>query len=726
MSPIKQIKKRDGRIVPFDRDKIENAIWKAAESVGGTDRELSKKIANQVETVLEVFFKDKNDVPTVEQIQDLVEKILIENGHAKTAKAYILYRQKQREIRDKKAEILGERETEFSLSALKVLQQRYLQRDTAGNITETPEQMFERVAHSIAKADLKYGDHNARETERQFYEMMRSLDFLPSSPTLMNAGTKVQQLGSCFVLPIEDDIESIFDSLKKAAVIHQTGGGTGFNFSKIRPRGDISYATQNPAAGPVPFIRVFDTATETVKHSGKRRGANMGILNVTHPDILEFISCKENENELTNFNISVGVTDTFMEAVENDTMYDLLDPRTGEKVNSLHARSVFELIVTKAWSNGEPGIVFLDRIRESNPTPDIGEIVATNPCGEQPLLAYEACNLGSINLAHFVKDGDIDWDKLKKTVHLAVHFLDNSVDVSDYKLAEVKEAVQQNRKIGLGVMGFADMLFNLEIPYNSDDGVLTAEKVMGFINEESHSASQKLAETRGSFPNFNLSFWPQKGYDKLRNATVTTIAPTGSISMIAETSPGIEPLFSLVYTKHVLDGGEFLYVNKYFEQKAVEMNIYSRDLMRAIAKEGSIRRLDGMPDSLRRVFVVAQDIRAEWHVRMQAAFQKHTDNAVSKTINFPSYATAEDVKEAFLLAHKLGCKGITVYRDKSRKKQVVSQLDRKEIENAVPEDPYEDTQVSLPFNNESYYREPRARRNTEEVIPPPVSSVHNE
>ncbi len=422
----------------------------------------------------------------------------------------------------------------------------------------------------------------------------------------------------------------------------------------------------------------------------------------------------------------MGVTDEFMEAVEHDSMYDLTDPHTGEKVNSLHARSVFELIVTKAWSNGEPGIVFLDKIKESNPTPDMGEIVATNPCGEQPLLAYEACNLGSINLARFVKDKNIDWERLKKTVRLAVHFLDNSVDMSVYKLAEVKETVLQNRKIGLGIMGFADMLYQLEIPYNSDDGILTAEKIMEFIKTESHAASQDLAKTRGSFPNFNASFFPRKGYERMRNATVTTIAPTGSISMIAETSPGIEPLFALVYTKHVLDGSEFLYVNKYFEQKAVEMNIYSRDLMRTIAKEGSIRKLDGMPDSLRRIFVVAPDIKAEWHVRMQSAFQKHTDNAVSKTVNFPSFANAEDVKEAFLLAYKLGCKGITVYRDKSRRKQVISQLDKREIENSVPEEIFEDTQVSLPFNSETYYREPRPRRNTEEVIPPPVMTAQLE
>lgn len=726
MSPIKQIKKRDGRIVNFDQNKIAQAIWKAAESVGGTDRELAVKISNQVSTVLEVFFKDPNNIPSVEQIQDLVEKILIENGHAATAKAYILYRQQHNEIRDKKAEILGEKETKFSYNSLRILKQRYLKKDDKGNIIETPEQLFERVAHNIAKVDLEYGDFNAAESEKKFFEAMYSLDFLPGSPILMNAGTKTQQLGSCFVLPLENNLESIFTTLKETALIHQTGGGTGFNFSKISPRGDISYSSTESASGPVPFIKIFDTATETIRQGEKRKGANMAILNVNHPDILEFISCKESETSLNNFNISVGVTAEFMEAVEKDQMYDLLDPGSGEKVNSLHARSVFELIISKAWSNGEPGIIFLDKIKENNPTPDIGEIEATNPCGEQPLLPYEACNLGSINLSRFIKEKQIDWEGLKKVIHLAVHFLDNSIDAGDYKIAAIKEKVLQNRKIGLGVMGLADMLFQLEIPYNSDEGILTGEKIMKFVREESHNASISLAKNRGSFPNFNLSVYKQQGYEKLRNATLTTISPTGSISMIAETSAGIEPLYALVYSKHILEGGEYLYVNKYFEKKALEMNIYSNELMRTISKEGSIKKLDGLPESIKRTFVVSADIKADWHIKMQAVFQKYTDNGVSKTINFPSFATVEDVKNAYLLAYKLGCKGITVYRDKSRRKQVMNHLDKKEIENAIPEDPYDDSQVSLPFNSESFYQERRPARNTEEVIPPPIIAHKSE
>lgn len=725
MSPIRQIKKRDGRIVKFDQDKITEAVWKAAQSVGGNDKEIAKKIASQVTAVLDVFFKDKSSIPTVEQIQDLVEKILIENGHAKTAKAYILYRQKHQELREKKAEILGRKETKFSYNSLKVLEQRYLQKDEKGNIIETPEQLFERVAHNIAKADLVFGDFNAKETEEKFYNLMYSLDFLPNSPTLMNAGTNVQQLAACFVLPIDDSIESIFDTLKKAALIHRTGGGTGFNFSKIRPRGDISTSTKNLASGPVSFIKVFDTATETIRQGGRRRGANMGILNVNHPDILEFISCKESEGELRNFNISVGITDNFMEAVEKDQMYDLVDPYSGKITNSLHARSVFELIVSKAWGNGEPGVVFLDRIQKYSPTPDTDEIIATNPCGEQPLVANEACNLGSINLSRFVKEGKIDWERLKETVHLAIHFLDNAIEMSDYKLPEIKEIVLKNRKIGLGIMGFADMLFQLEIPYDSEEGIETGQELMKNIEKEAVSASQILAKSRGSFPNFNISVYPKKGFERMRNATVSTIAPTGSISMIAETSAGIEPLYSLAYKKHVLDGSELLYVNKYFEKKAVELNIYSNELMRTVSKEGSIKKIPGLPDSLKRVFVVAADIKPEWHVQMQAGFQKHTDNAVSKTINFPSTATVEDVRKAFMLAYKLGCKGITIYRERSRKKQVMTRLTAEDIENTIPEDNFEDNQVTLPFNNEMYYRERKHIRNTEEVIPPPIIAVKN-
>lgn len=724
MTTITRIKKRDGRIVPFDQNKITEAIWKSAQSVGGTNKELAVKISNQIATVLEVFFKDQNDIPTVEQIQDLVEKILIEAGHAKTAKAYILHRQRQHDLRARKAELLGaDLQTKFSLNALKVLHERLLLKDENGNIKETPEQLFLRVAKNIAMADATYFDFNVNETEEKFYDIMFNLDFLPNPPTLTNAGTKVQQLASCFVLPIENSVESIFETLKNTALLHQTGGDTGFNFSKIRPRGDISSSTNNLSSGPIPYIKVFDTATDTIKQAGDRRGANMGILNINHPDILEFINCKERENEIRNFNISVGITNEFMEAVTKNEMYDLIDPCTNEKTNSLHAGSVFELLVTKAWNDGEPGIIFLDQLERSNPTPKTGKITATCPCGEQPLLDNEACALGAINLSRFVKDKEIDWERLKTVVHDSVHFLDNCIDMSECKLPDVKKTVLENRKIGLGVIGFADMLYQLEISYNSDEGTAVAEKIMKFINSESHKASKTLAESRGSFPNFKYSIYPNKGYDKLRNATLTTIAPAETLSLIAETTCGIEPLNTLVYKKHVLDGSELLNVNRNFEKKAKELNILTPDLTRVIYKEGSIKKIPGIPDSLKQIFVVSADIRPEWHIRMQAAFQKYTDNSVAKIISFPAHATMTDVTKAYLLSYKLGCKGAAVYRDKSRRKPVMTHLGKNEIENTLPEDIYIDNQTSLPFNNETRDEHRSIKTNSEEIIPPPIIST---
>ncbi|HLG25687.1 MAG TPA: adenosylcobalamin-dependent ribonucleoside-diphosphate reductase [Candidatus Gracilibacteria bacterium] len=725
MASIHQVRKRDGRKVPFDQNKITQAIWNAAQSVGGKDRSLAEKISGQVSAVLTVFYKKKTDIPSVEQIQDLVEKILIEDGHAKTAKAYILYRQKHAELRAKKTKLLGTgKTTEFSLNALKILQQRYLLRDEEGKVTETPEEMFRRVARNIAQVDKKHKDWNPGESEETFYRMMAELDFLPNSPTLMNAGTKIQQLAACFVLPVRDSIEGIFDSLKKTALIHQTGGGTGFNFSELRPRGDIISSTKGVSSGPVSFMRVFDTATNAIKQGGKRRGANMGILNVEHPDILEFMSCKEHEGDIANFNISVGITEKFMKAVENDDMYDLIDPRTKKVVNHLHARSVLELIAAKAWTNGEPGIVFLDRINDANPTPEAGEIKCTNPCGEQPLLDYEACNLGSINLSRFVQKtktpGEkIDWDRLKKTIHDAIHFLDNVIDACDYKIPEIDKIVKANRKIGLGVMGFADLLCLIGIPYNSTAAIRTAEELMAFIQKEAHAASQNLAKTRGSFPNFKKSVYVKKGYKHLRNATVTTIAPAGTLSMIAETSSGIEPFYAIAYRKRVLDGNELTYVNPHFEKKTREMEIFTSELMSEIASSGSIQKNPHVPSALKKIFAVAGDIAPEWHVRIQAAFQKFTDNAVSKTINFPPSATIEDVKRAYLLAYKLGCKGITVYRDMSRDLQVLTHFEADETKFFPRSKKMIDNQIALPFNSESYDVTPTYNK-AEEVIPPPL------
>ena len=581
---------------------------------------------------------------------------------------------------------------EISKNALAVLQKRYLAKDDKGKVQEDVPEMFRRVAKAVALADANYDPNiDLEQVSDEFYELMTSLRFLPNSPTLMNAGRPLGQLSACFVLPVDDSMDAIFDSVKNAALIHKSGGGTGFSFSRIRQKGSAVKSTGGIASGPVSFMKVFNAATEAVKQGGTRRGANMGVLRIDHPDIIEFINCKADNADITNFNISVGITESFMQAVENHSDYELIDPKTNAPVAKLNAEEVFNMIVDAAWRNGEPGIVFLDRLNRDNVIPSQGQIESTNPCGEQPLLPYESCNLGSINLVKMVKPAGkgfkVDYECLRHTVEQAVHFLDNVIDINNYPLEQISAVTRASRKIGLGVMGWADMLLLLGIPYDSEESVALAEEIMAFINQTGHEASARLAEKRGTFPLFCESTLA-KG-QPLRNATVTTIAPTGTLSIIGGCSSGIEPVFAYVYIRNIMDGTEMLEVNPVLMAKLKGLGLDNEDLLKKIAREGTIAHCEEIPEEIRRVFVCSHDIDPVSHIRMQAAFQNHTDNAVSKTVNFPNSATHDDVRQVYVQAYRMGCKGVTIYRDGSRDQQVlnIGSVKGKEANDKQPNDP---------------------------------------
>ncbi len=723
---IKNISKRDGSIVPFDKQKISRAIYKAMLSVKNGSFKDSEDITEAVISRI-----PEDSTPSVEQVQDLVENVLMTyttdgKEFKDVARAYILYRERRRLIREEKRRIGITDDLKLNLNAVKVLESRYLLKNKQGEVIETPRELFHRVASSISLVEGLYdfnkrgkarkskdqGDLRTRKIgkkernylkfmferfvrenkikgtfdelvefletepnsvhkyENRFEDIMTNLEFIPNSPTLMNAGTDMGQLSACFVLPVTDSIDGIFDSLKNTAKIHKSGGGTGFSFSKLRPKDDRVRSTMGVASGPVSFMRIFDTTTDVIKQGGKRRGANMAVLRYDHPDIVEFVTSKDPENvTLANFNISVAVDREFFERLDEDSYLELKNPRSGETINRIRARYLWDLIIDSAWRTGDPGLIFIDEMNDKNTVQNIGQIEATNPCGEQPLLPYESCNLGSINLGKFVENGKVNWKKLEDVIRVSVRFLDNVVDANVFPIPEIEAMTRSTRKIGLGYMGFAEMLMKLMIPYASNSALSMAEKVMSFLQNISHDESTKLAEEKGVFSAWKGSYWEKNGI-KMRNSTTTTIAPTGTISIIAGCSSSIEPVFALAFVRRVLDGQELLEINPTFEQTLRDRDLYSVELMNKVAVDGTLDDMD-LPDDIMEVFVTSREISYEWHILMQATFQNYCDSGVSKTINLPNTATRDDIERSYRLARDLHCKGITIYRDGSKTVQVL-------------------------------------------------------
>ncbi|MFZ2199717.1 MAG: adenosylcobalamin-dependent ribonucleoside-diphosphate reductase, partial [Microgenomates group bacterium] len=669
---MKVIKRNDKEQL-LDADKISDSIFLAAQDVGGTDDKLSHTLAKLVVERIEKHYGRIKKVTSAE-IGDMVERVLLEATHYKTAKAYILNREKKRVVEASKRALGVNDDVGLSLNALVVAKEKYLLRDGEGEARETVGGMFDRTAKFLASAE-KPAVRKA--WQEKFAIVMKEQRFMPGGRTLANSGTANNQLANCFVMPMPDNIEGIFESLKESSILKKYGGGVGFTFGHIRPKGDRVSTTSGAAAGPVALMQLINDASDIYLQAGKRRSGNMVTLPITHPDIIDFIHCKESGYNFPHINFSIAITEKFIEAVKKNKEWELINPRTGLVTSKVSARGLMEEAARMAWKNGDPGLIFIDEIEKYNPTPHVGPLETVNLCGEQPLLSYEACNLGSINLATHVSgtngDSKIDYKKLEETVRLATRMLDDVVSVCEYPLTQVADTVHGNRKIGLGVMGWADMLVKLRVPYDSDEALNLAEETMAFVQKIGHDESSRLGKEKGNFPNFKGSMWQKKGYKNFRNATVTTIAPTGTISMMAGASSGIEPHFALAYFRKSMGQYNLPEVNSDLVKAIKHVNgLYSSDLMDEIARTGSVKKLEAIPVKIRKTFVTAMDIEPVTHVKMLSAFQKFTDNAVSKTINLPAEATVEDVMNVYMMAANLKCKGITVYRDKSRGEQVLN------------------------------------------------------